>query len=67
VERAGAGLALPKRSSREQIRTALERLLGDAGYRDAACVLSDRIHALDGLNRAAGAVETLLSVESAQR
>jgi len=66
VERAGAGLALAKRSSTEEIRGALERLLADPSFGSAARALEDRIRSLDGLNRAAVCFEGLLSVGAAR-
>jgi UDP:flavonoid glycosyltransferase YjiC (YdhE family) len=61
VQDAGAGLALPKSSSRQRIRVTLERLLADPAYSERAARLAERIRALDGLHRAADAVETLVA------
>jgi len=61
VQDAGAGLALPKSSSRQRIRVTLERLLADPAYSERAASLAERIRALDGLHRAADAVETLVA------
>jgi UDP:flavonoid glycosyltransferase YjiC (YdhE family) len=59
VQDAGAGLALPKRSSPQRMRVTIERLLADPAYSDGAARLAERIRALDGLQRAADSVEAL--------
>lgn len=66
VQAAGAGLSLPKKSSPQQLRAALERLLVDPAFGAAAGVLAERIGELDGLTAAAEQVEEL-SGEAASR
>jgi UDP:flavonoid glycosyltransferase YjiC (YdhE family) len=56
VQRAGAGLVIRKSTSVTRIRAAVERVLGDVGYRTAAAALGDRIRERDGLRRAADLV-----------
>jgi UDP:flavonoid glycosyltransferase YjiC (YdhE family) len=63
VQDAGAGLTIAKKSSAQQIRGAVERLLADPGYATGARRLSQRIRDLDGLHRAADAVETLVAAD----
>jgi MGT family glycosyltransferase len=59
VQDAGAGLTIAKSSSAQEIRGAVERLLADPGYAAGARRLAERIRDLDGLHRAADAVEAL--------
>nr|WP_286279421.1 nucleotide disphospho-sugar-binding domain-containing protein [Naasia aerilata] len=56
VERAGAGIALPKKASPERIRAALTTVLEDPRYREAAGRIGDRLRAQHGTARAAAAV-----------
>jgi UDP:flavonoid glycosyltransferase YjiC (YdhE family) len=58
VQDAGAGLTIAKTSSPQQIRDALERLLGEPGYASGARRLAERIRDLDGLKLAADSVES---------
>jgi UDP:flavonoid glycosyltransferase YjiC (YdhE family) len=54
--KAGAGLLLPKHVGPQRIRTAVETLLQDCGYRDAACRLAEQIRQRDGAEVAADVI-----------
>ncbi len=57
LERAGAGILLPKHARPKRIRAAVETALRDARYREAANQLGDRIRQRDGALVAADAIE----------
>jgi MGT family glycosyltransferase len=59
VTERGAGLALPKTASAPQIRTALERLLGEAPFRAAARALGDAVAAEA---RSSGLIDDLVAL-----
>jgi UDP:flavonoid glycosyltransferase YjiC (YdhE family) len=56
LEKAGAGILLPKHARPKRIREAIERVLGDAAYRTAAERLGSDIRARDGAEVAADAI-----------
>ena len=56
VERAGAGIALPKKAGAEQIRAAVQRVLAIPSYRRAAAQLGTDIRERDGAEVAADAI-----------
>lgn len=60
VESAGAGRALRKSSSTEEIRAAVTALLEDGPHRVAAARLGERLRTARGTDTAADAVESLL-------
>jgi UDP:flavonoid glycosyltransferase YjiC (YdhE family) len=66
IERAGAGLAVPKSSSPERIAAAATALLADERARTAARRLGERLRATDAAGAAADAVERLTG-DRAQR
>jgi len=57
LERAGAGVLLPKHSGSKRIRAAIERVLHDPAYRQAASALGEKIRERDGAEAAANAIE----------
>lgn len=57
IERAGAGVLLPKHAGSKRIRAAIERVLDDPAYRQAACRLGEKIRERDGAEVAADAIE----------
>lgn len=66
IERAGAGLTVPKSSSPERLASAVTALLADERARAAARRLGERLRASDAAGAAADAVERLVA-ESAKR
>lgn len=56
IERVGAGIALPKHAGVKRIRTAVERVLSDPGYREAADRFGADIRHQDGAQVAADAI-----------
>ena len=60
IQRAGAGVALPRTASAARIATALTSLLADAGMRERAAVLGERLRSTDAASAAADAIERLL-------
>jgi len=61
IQRAGAGRTLSRRSSPEEIRSAIEDLLDDGPHRQAAARLGGKIRATPGAPVAADRIEELLS------
>ena len=61
IERAGAGLTLPKSSSPERLARAVTTLLADERARSAARRLGERLRATDAAGAAADAVEGLVA------
>jgi UDP:flavonoid glycosyltransferase YjiC (YdhE family) len=59
AEALGAGIHLPADASPERIRTALETLLGDPRYAEAAATAGRRIAAADPDRTAADALERI--------
>ncbi|WP_285033340.1 nucleotide disphospho-sugar-binding domain-containing protein [Mycolicibacterium sp. lyk4-40-TYG-92] len=64
IERAGAGIALPKKAGAEQIRAAVQRVLAIPGYRRAAAALGADIRKRDGAEVAADAISAHLGLTS---
>ncbi|RUP32880.1 MAG: UDP-glucuronosyltransferase [Mycolicibacterium sp.] len=60
VERAGAGIALPKKAGAEQIRAAVQRVLAIPSYHGAAAALGADIRKRDGADVAADAISAHL-------
>ncbi|WP_118858238.1 glycosyltransferase [Sphingomonas mesophila] len=60
LEHAGVGQALHRRRTAKPIREAVERVMGDARYRQQALVLSKEIAASGGAPRAAELIEQAL-------
>jgi UDP:flavonoid glycosyltransferase YjiC (YdhE family) len=61
LEKAGAGRMLPKRSSPQRIRRAIEQVLGDERYRLAASRLGAEIRQQDGASVAADTIADVLA------
>ena len=57
LERVGAGMLLPKHAKPKRIRTAVETLLNDQAYRDAAGRLGAQIRQRNGADVGADAIE----------
>jgi UDP:flavonoid glycosyltransferase YjiC (YdhE family) len=57
LERAGAGVLLPKHAGSKRIRAAIEKVLHDPAYREAAGALGQKIRERDGAEAAADAIE----------
>jgi UDP:flavonoid glycosyltransferase YjiC (YdhE family) len=57
LERAGAGVLLPKHAGSKRIRAAIEKVLHDPAYREAAGALGLKIRERDGAEAAADAIE----------
>jgi UDP:flavonoid glycosyltransferase YjiC (YdhE family) len=62
VAAAGVGLALPKAASAKEIRTAVQLLLDDPSYRNAATAIGARIRACNWAITAADELENLRKV-----
>jgi UDP:flavonoid glycosyltransferase YjiC (YdhE family) len=60
VERAGAGLCLPRSSSPEAIRAAASRILTTEGFAREAAAAGARIRGANGIGTAADAIESLV-------
>jgi MGT family glycosyltransferase len=60
LQRANAGIALPKRAGTMRIRRAIEKVLSDPSYPQAAASLGADIRRRDGADVAADAIETFL-------
>ena len=60
IEHAGAGIALPRTASAAHIAGALVSLLADAGMRERAGALGERLRSTDAASAAADALERLL-------
>jgi UDP:flavonoid glycosyltransferase YjiC (YdhE family) len=60
VADAGAGIVLAKTASTDEIRRAVEALLGDPSYQHAAKAIGVRLHSQNGAIGAADEIETLL-------
>jgi len=65
VEKAGAGLLLPKRSSPARIRQAIQDLLDNDNYRLSAARLGNEIRQRDGAATAADAITQTLAHQAA--
>ena len=65
VEKAGAGLLLPKRSSPARIRQAIQDILDNDNYRLSAARLGDEIRQGDGAATAADAITQTLAQQAA--
>ena len=61
LQRVGAGILLPKHAKPKRIRAAVERLLHDRAYRDAADRLGAQIRQRNGADVGADAIEEFLS------
>jgi UDP:flavonoid glycosyltransferase YjiC (YdhE family) len=57
LEKAGAGILLAKHAKSQRIREAIETVLGDAGYREAADRFGQQIRQRDGAEVAADTIE----------
>jgi UDP:flavonoid glycosyltransferase YjiC (YdhE family) len=57
LERAGAGILLPKHAGSKRIRAAIEGVLHDPAYRQSAARLGEKIRERDGAEVAADAIE----------
>lgn len=60
VARAGAGVVLRRTSGPARIRSALERILGDPAYAEAARVVGERIRSTNGAATAAARIEGMV-------
>ena len=56
LERVGAGILLPKHARPQRIRSAIETVLNDSAYREAANRLGGQIRRRDGADVAADAI-----------
>ena len=61
LQRVGAGILVPKHAKPKRIRAAVERLLHDRAYRDAADRLGAQIRQRNGADVGADAIEEFLS------
>ena len=61
LEHAGAGILLPKHAKPKRIRAAIETVLGDRTYRDAAGRLGAQIRLRNGADVAADAIENFVT------
>jgi UDP:flavonoid glycosyltransferase YjiC (YdhE family) len=64
LERAGAGVLLPKHTGSKRIRAAIDKVLGDPTYRQAAGRLGAQIRERDGAAVAAEAIEEFVGRRS---
>jgi len=64
VQEWGAGRALPKDPSADDIAAAVRTVLDDPGYRDAAKRMAPLLAGVDGANLAAAAIERLVPAAS---
>ena len=56
----GAGIRLSTMSTAEEFRDAIENVVGDKRYRDAARVLAEKLTTEDGAHRAADEIESVV-------
>ena len=56
LQRVGAGILLTKHSRPQRIRAAIEKILGDSSYHEAACRLGEQIRQRDGAQVGADAI-----------
>lgn len=56
LERIGAGILIPKHTGKKRIRAAIEAVLGDAAYHEAASRMGAQIRERDGADVAADAI-----------
>lgn len=61
LERVGAGMLLPKHAKPKRIRAAIESVLGDRSYREAAGRLGAEIRRRNGADVAADAIENFVT------
>jgi UDP:flavonoid glycosyltransferase YjiC (YdhE family) len=61
LERVGAGILLPKHAKPQRIRAAIETVLGDGSYREAADRIGTQIRARNGADVAADAIENYVT------
>ncbi|WP_081287953.1 glycosyltransferase [Mycobacterium asiaticum] len=64
IQRAGAGMLLPKSAGAQRIRAAVTAVLGDQRYREAAGLLGEQIRRRDGAEAAADAICRLVKTPS---
>ena len=66
VERAGAGLVLPRTAPAPRIATAVTSLLADGGVRASAAALGERLRSTDAASAGADAIERLTGARGAR-